>query len=317
VDTRQLAAFVAVVERGSFSQAAEALGVTQPAISLAVRALERRLGEKLLDRSGRRMEPTSAGRTVFSRAQRILQLEAEIGARLREQAETLQGSLVVGASTGPGARLLPRLLVGFRQAHPDVAVSLHIDSTQTVIDRVLGRELELGVVGAERRHRSLEYEPFLADEIVLAVPPRHPFAGRTIGIDELRSAPLILQQEGSGIRALMERELRRVGIRPRDLDVIAELGLQESSRTAVEQGLGVTFTSRASMASELALGILAEARVEGVRASRNYMLVRPVTREPSRLTETFLRYCRAELQRTGAVARADALEPLHDDDADG
>src|SRR4051812_22178656 len=153
MDTRQLAAFVAVVERGSFSVAAEQLGVTQPAVSLAVRSLEKRLGERLLDRSGRRAEPTPAGRLVFSRAQRILQLEAEIGDTLRAEAETLGGKLVVGASTGPGARLLPQLLIGFRVAHPHVEVSLRIDSTQDIVDRVVSRELELGVVGVERAHR--------------------------------------------------------------------------------------------------------------------------------------------------------------------
>jgi DNA-binding transcriptional LysR family regulator len=301
VDTRQLAAFVAVVDRGSFSLAAEQLGVTQPAVSLAVRALEKRLGEKLLDRSGRRVEPTAAGRSVLGRAQRILQLEAEIATTLQEEAETLGGRLVVGASTGPGARLLPRLLVAFRQAYPDVSVALRIDSTQTVIDLVLARELELAVVGAERPHRSLEYAPFLADEIVLAVPAGHPFAGREISLDELRATPMILQQEGSGVRALMERELRAAGVRQRDLDVVAELGLQESAKTAVEEGLGVTFTSRASIRSEVALGILAEARVQGIRASRNYLLVRPTAREPSRLAEAFLRFAAAQLALPGAA----------------
>jgi DNA-binding transcriptional LysR family regulator len=297
MDTRQLAAFVAVVDHGSFSLAAEQLGVTQPAVSLAVRALEKRLGEKLLDRSSRRVEPTAAGRAVLARAQRILQLEEEIATTLQEASETLGGRLVVGASTGPGTRLLPRLLVGFRRAHPDVSVALRIDSTQTVIDLVLARELELGVVGAEKPHRSLEYEPFIADEVVLAVPPGHPFAGREISVDELRAAPMILQQEGSGIRALMERELREAGVRQRDLDVVAELGLQDSANTAVAEGLGVTFTSRASIRGEVALGMLAEARVAGVRATRSYLLVRAASREPSRLAEAFLAYARDELGR--------------------
>jgi DNA-binding transcriptional LysR family regulator len=299
MDTRQLAAFVAVVDHGSFSLAAEQLGVTQPAVSLAVRSLEKRLGERLLDRGGRRIEPTAAGRLVLVRAQRMLQLEQEMATALLEESETLGGRLVVGASTGPGSRMLPRLLVGFRRAHPEVAVALRIDSTQTIIDRVLARELELGVVGAERAHRSLEYEPFMADEVVLAVPPGHAFAGREITLDELRAAPMILQQEGSGIRALMERELRAAGVRSRDLDVVAELGLQESAKVAVAEGLGVTFTSRASIHSEVALGMLAEARVEGVRAARSYLLVRAASREPGRLVEAFLAFAREELSRSG------------------
>jgi DNA-binding transcriptional LysR family regulator len=241
MDTRQLAALLAVIDRGSFSLAAEDIGVTQPAVSLAVRSLEKRLGIQLVDRSGRQVEPTAAGRLVAGRARRMLQLEREIATLAQEQSSTLQGRLEIGASTGPGTRLLPRLLVGFRLLHPDVAVSMRIDATDAVIDRVLARELELGVVGAERAHRQLTYEPLSADEIVLAVPSGHPFAGREVSLDELREAPLVLQQEGSGVRSLIERELRAVGVRLRDLTVVAELGLQESACTAVEEGLGLAY----------------------------------------------------------------------------
>ena len=137
-----------------------------------------------------------------------------------------------------------------------------------MIDRVLARELELGVVGAERPHRSLEYEPFAADEIVLAVPAGHAFAGRDdVTIDELRTVPMVVQQEGSGVRALTERELRHHGVRLRDLDVVAELGLQESAVTAVAEGLGVTFTSHDSIRNEIALGYVEEASGQGPRAA--------------------------------------------------
>jgi DNA-binding transcriptional LysR family regulator len=296
VDTRQLAAFVAVVERGSFSIAADDLGVTQPAVSLAVRSLEKRLGARLLDRSGRQVAPTSAGRAVLIRAQRMLALEQELADTLRAEADTVGGHLSVGASTGPGARLLPRLLVGFRKVHPEATVALRIDATQDVIDRVLARELELGVVGAERPHRSLEYEPFSADEIVLAVPAAHPLAGRDdVTIDELRLVPMIVQQEGSGVRALVERELRHHGVRLRDLNVVAELGLQESAVTAVAEGLGVTFTSQESIRNEIELGHIEEARVANLELRRDYVLVRPASREPSRLAEAFLSFCREEL----------------------
>jgi len=100
VDTRQLAAFVAVVERGSFSIAADDLGVTQPAVSLAVRSLEKRLGARLLDRSGRQVAPTAAGRAVLIRAQRMLALEQELADTLRAEADTVGGHLAIGASTG-------------------------------------------------------------------------------------------------------------------------------------------------------------------------------------------------------------------------
>src|SRR5687767_5622826 len=146
MDTRQLAAFCAVVERRSFSQAADRLGVTQPAVSLQIRALEERLGQRLFDRSGRRVEPTEAGRRLYRNAQRMLHLEELM---LEDVAASdkgrLTGTLDMGASTGPGAHLVPLLLCEFQRSHPELHVALSVSDTQFVIERVAGRELELGV----------------------------------------------------------------------------------------------------------------------------------------------------------------------------
>ena len=148
MDTRQLAAFVAVVDKKSFSQAAERLGVTQPAISLQIRSLEDRLGRRLLDRSGRRVEPTEAGLVLYKRAQRMLQIEQQLEEELaQEETGELHGTLAIGASTGPGGRLVPLLLCEFQRGHPELAVSLSISDTDRVIEQVGERELELGVVG--------------------------------------------------------------------------------------------------------------------------------------------------------------------------
>src|SRR5918997_520442 len=184
MDTRQLAAFCAVVERRSFSQAAERLGVTQPAVSLQVRALED-------------------------------QLVADVAASSEGE---LAGDLVLGASTGPAAIAVPLLLGEFQREHPEVRVYLTVSDTHTVVERVAARELELGIVGASRRHRGVRFEPFLSDQVILALPPGHRFAGRTVALDELREETLILMQEGAGVRQIVEDGLRRTGVRLRDLD---------------------------------------------------------------------------------------------------
>src|SRR5438034_11146950 len=181
MDTRQLAAFCAVVERRSFSQAAERLGVTQPAVSLQVRALEKRLGTQLLDRSGRRVEPTEAGLRLYRGAQRLLALEEQLVAEVGGEAEgALTGTLEIGASTGPGGIVLAQLLCEFQGQNPELHVALSVFDTQTVVELVAGRELELGVVGAARRHRGVAFEPFFHDEVILACPPGHRFAGKTV-----------------------------------------------------------------------------------------------------------------------------------------
>ena len=296
MDTRQLAAFCAVVERRSFSQAAERLGVTPPAVSLQVRALEKRLGRRLLDRSGRRVEPTEAGMRLYRGAQRLLALEEQLLEEVTDSDEgALAGELKLGASTGPAAIVVPLLLCEFQRRNPGVHVALTVGDTQRIVDEVAERHLELGIVGAARRHRGVRFEPFLHDEIVLAVPPGHRFAGRTVTLDELREEPLIVMQEGAGVRQIVEDELRRSGLRLRDLDVRLELGLQESVRSAVQAGYGVTFISRRAVESELAAATLAEARVEGVDAKREVSLVRATGRSSTRAADAFVEFAAERL----------------------
>jgi DNA-binding transcriptional LysR family regulator len=296
MDTRQLAAFCAVVERRSFSQAAARLGVTQPAVSLQVRALEKRLGAQLLDRSGRRVEPTEAGWRFYRGAQRLLSLEQQLLDELAAGAEgELAGELSLGASTGPAAIAVPLLLCEFQRENPRVRVSLQVHDTQTVVDLVADRELELGIVGAARRHRGVRFEPFFRDEVILACPPGHRFAGRTVPLAELRDEPLIVMQEGAGVRQVLEDELRRLGTRLRDLDAPLELGLQESVRSAVLGGYGVTFISRTAVESELAAGTLAEARVEGMDGTRQISLALGTGRVPTRVAEAFVEFARGRL----------------------
>src|SRR4051794_29042281 len=147
MDTRQLSAFCEVVERRSFSQAAERLGVTQPAVSLQIQALEKRLGTKLLDRSGRRVEPTEAGMRLYRGAQRLLALEAQVVSEVVDDGgEELDGRFELGASTGPGGIVLSHLLCEFGAQHPSLHVVLWVFDTGTIVERVAQRELELGVV---------------------------------------------------------------------------------------------------------------------------------------------------------------------------
>src|SRR5919204_3317781 len=291
MDTRQLAAFCAVVEKRSFSQAAERLGVTQPAVSLQIRALEKRLGRRLLDRSGRRVEPTEAGRRLYRAAQRMLALEDQLLEEVTgDEPGELRGMLSIGASTGPGGSVVPLLLAEFQRIHPDLSVGLTIADTHAVVELVADRQLELGVVGAARRHRSVVHEPLFRDEVVLACPSDHAFAGRTVTLDELRAEPLILMQEGAGVRQVIEDELRGTGIRLRDLDVRLQLGLQESVKTAVQAGYGVTFISRSAIDAELAAGSLATARVAGLEPSRQIYLARASGRTASRAAEEFVAF---------------------------
>jgi DNA-binding transcriptional LysR family regulator len=296
MDTRQLQAFCEVVERRSFSQAAERLGVTQPAVSLQVRSLEKRLGTQLLDRSGRRVEPTEAGLRLYRGAQRMLQVEDDLLADLAHEATgALEGTFEIGASTGPGGVVLAQILCEFAEEHPQLHVALLVYDTQTIVERVADRTLQLGVVGAAPRHRGVEYEPFFKDTVVLVCPPGHRFAGRTVDVEDLRGETLIVMQEGAGVRQIFEDELHRAGLRLRDLGVRLELGLQESVTSAVRKGHGVTFISRNSVENDLAAGTLVEARVAGLQLERQIYLVRAAGRAETRAAHAFVEFAEERL----------------------
>ena len=297
MDTRQLAAFCEVVERRSFSEAAARLGVTQPAVSQQVRALEQRLGTQLLDRSGRRVEPTEAGLQLYRGAQRMLALEEQLLEELGEPEGPLRGTLEIGASTGPAAIVLPLLLCEFQRDNPDMHVELSVSDTQSVVELVADRRLELGIVGAARRHRSVAFEPFFRDEVILITPPGHSFAGKTIALDDLSQGPLIVMQQGAGVRQMVEDELRRSGRKLRDLEAPLELGLQESVRSAVQAGFGVSFISRRAVESDLAAGTLAEARVRGLDLEREIWIARAAGRAGSSAAQAFVAFARGRLDR--------------------
>jgi DNA-binding transcriptional LysR family regulator len=285
-----------VVERKSFSQAAERLGVTQPAVSLQIRSLEQRLGRQLLDRSGRRVEPTEAGRRLYASAQRVLAAEEHLLEDLDADDDgAITGTLELGASTGPGGTVVPLLLCEFQEQHHELGVRLIVSDTQTVVDRVAERDLELGIVGAGRRHRGVAFEPFFRDEVVLACPSDHRFAGKTVSLEDLKGEKLIVMQEGAGVRQVIEDELRKAGMRLRDLDIRLELGLQESVRSAVVAGHGIAFISRLAIEVDLAAGRIATARVRGLDPVREIFLARATGRSETRAARAFVAFAQGRL----------------------
>ena len=225
----------------------------------------------------------------------MLAFEEQLLKELGEPEGPLRGTLEIGASTGPAAIVLPLLLCEFQRDNLEVRVELSVSDTQSVVELVADRRLELGIVGAARRHRSVAFEPFFRDEVILVCPPGHPFAGQTVELDELVKGPLILMQQGAGVRQMLEDELRKGGRRLRDLEVPLELGLQESVRSAVQAGYGVSFISRRAVESDLAAGTLAEARVRGLDLAREIWIARAAGRAGSAAAQAFVAFAREQL----------------------
>ena len=291
MDIRHLRLFCRIVDRRSFSLAAEDLHITQPAASQQVRSLERELKATLLDRSSRRIAPTDAGQVLYRYAREILALHELACTEILDLQELVSGHVVIGASTGPGEHVLPDLLTRFRTQYPGVRVSLSVDDTQKVIERVVSREFEFGAVGAPTHQPDLTVEPLVRDEVVLVCNPSHPWASRpSVTLDELEREPLIVQQEGAGIRAVVEGHLRAAGVVVEKLDIVAEMGLMESAKQATISGGGVTFVSRWAIGPELEHGTLVVVPVDDFDIRRDFYTVRSRSRVLSRAAEALLAF---------------------------
>ncbi len=296
MDLRHLQTFRAVVERGSFSAAAEGLEISQPAVSAQIRSLEERFGQRLIDRGGRRGRTTEAGDVLFRYAGRILQAEVELRRAIVEVGEGVGGRLELGASTGPGELIVPGLLGAFSAKFPEVDVRLGVFDSQTVCERALEDQIELGFVGAARPLRGLSVEPFLRDELVVIVLPGHAFAAReSVSLGDLVGEPLLMQQQGSGVRAVLGDAMRAEGLRDRDVTVAMELGLQQSVKAGVLDGFGITVISRLAVEREVADGTLVAVPLAGKGLARDFCVVRAARRTPSRAGEAFMEFARREV----------------------
>ena len=207
---------------------------------------------------------------------------------------------MVGASTGPGEHVLPGMLTHFKDSYPGVTISLHVDDTHAVVERVLAREFEIGAVGAVTPRPELVAEPLARDEIVLVCSPSHPWAARSqVSLDELVREPQVMQQQGAGVRIVVEDHLRRAGVRPERLNVVMEMGLMESAKQAAIAGGGVTFVSRWAIGPEVEHGTLVVVPVEGFRVLRDFYSVRSKTRVLSRAAEALLAFFREQYAAAG------------------
>ena len=226
----------------------------------------------------------------------MLALEQQLVEDVADASEgELAGKLEIGASTGPGGSVVPLLLCEFQRANPSVRVSLTVSDTQTIVDHVAGRELAAGIVGAARRHRGVTFDTLFRDEVVLACPPAHPYAGRTITLEQLQAEPLVVMQEGAGVRQVIDDALRAAGLRERHPEVKLELGLQESVKSAVAAGYGIAFISRSAIEAELSTGAIATARVEGLEPAREISLATATGRTMPRTAGAFLEFVRERL----------------------
>jgi DNA-binding transcriptional LysR family regulator len=303
---RRLQVFHAVARHLSFTKAAEALFMTQPAVTFQVRQLEEQFDTRLFDRVHGRVALTPAGAVALEYAEKILALSAELESRLREMSGQDAGPLLVGASKTIAEFLLPRVLAEFKALHPAIVPHLFVENSERVQERVAARALDVGFIEGDSHLASLAFDVCCEDELQVVCVPSHPLA-RLPGVAprSLLEHAYIGREPGSGTREVIDRYLQQAGLGLDSLQVVMEASSPEALKGMVVTGLGFSIMSRASVSKELRLGELAGVRLAPALV-RKLAVVYPRERLQSRAVDAFVAFARvrlAELQAAGGEVR--------------
>ena len=254
MNLRQLEAFYLVVKKGSCTKAAEALNVTQPAVTIQVKSLEKSLNLKLIQHFGERIQLSEAGGLLFQYAEKIFSLAEEAAEKMGDIRQLVKGTLRIGTTKNYARYIMPSLLTTFQARYPDIRVILDEGNSEDMARSVLDMKNEMAFIGQVNFDRRLKSIFFSAVEFVLVASPQHRFSQReNISFKELNGEPVILREKGSGSRAAILRRFDLYGIRP---SVIIEAGSLDFIVRYVKQGKGISFMFEPDIKEELEKGIL-------------------------------------------------------------
>ena len=292
---RRLQVFHAVAKHLSFTKAAEALFMTQPAVTFQIRQLEEHFNTRLFDRAHGRISLTAAGVMALDYAERILALSAELDTRLKELSGHVAGPLLIGASTTIAEFLLPQILGEFKSRYPAVVPRLFVANSEAVQDRTAERSLDLGFIEGDSHLPSLVSDVCCDDELKVVCAPSHPLAKQKSATPRsLTEHAYISREPGSGTREVIDHYLQKAGLATDSLRVVMEAGSPEAVKGFVATGLGFAIMSRATVAKEIRLGELVQISLSP-RLKRHFSVVYPKERFHSRLVNGFVEFAKERL----------------------
>ncbi|WP_242479188.1 LysR family transcriptional regulator [Lamprobacter modestohalophilus] len=283
---RQLQLLEAIVRLGSFTRAAEELFLTQPTVSMQIKKLSEAIGSPLFRQVGRAIEPTDAGREVHAACRDILSTLSNLEIKLADLKGLKRGRLRLGVLT-TAKYVAPEILGAFCQVYPGIDVSLKVTNRENILERLMGHDDDLYVMGQPREiNDQIQTIPFAPNPLVMVASVEHPLAGRcAIPLSALADENFILREPGSGIRDAVLAQFAAGGLVPR---VRMQLGSNEAIKRAIVGGLGIAVLSLHSLTLESGGGRLALLDVEGFPIMRRWHLVYSRARELSLIARTFL-----------------------------
>lgn len=286
---RQIKAFIAVADLKSFTQAAEAMFMTQPAISAQIKSLEEHLGVPLIVRNDKRVRLTDAGQIFYREARELLTVYERALESMNELKSLKKGNLALGASTIPGEYIMPNFIGGFRKLYPGINISLTITDTGQVVDLLYDRKIDLGVVGAKVETNHAEYFPILQDELVLIAGTEYPIQ-EELSSQDLSSLDWVSREAGSGTRSVIKDCLSIKGIKESDLKIVMELSSTQAVITGVINNLGVGFVSHWAADVFIKAGVVKQVMLPDLDLKRNIYAVISKNTAATRARDVFLDY---------------------------
>lgn len=292
---RRLQALREVAKHGSFTKAAEALCMTQPAVTFQIRQLEGHFDTRLFDRASGRITLTPAGTVALTYAERILELYDELDARVKDLTCREVGPLTIGASMTIAEFLLPRIVGEFKARHPGIVPQLVVANSEVVQARVTDRSIDLGFIEGDSHLATLMTDVCCADELQVVCAPSHPFARRkTVAVDELPEHPCVVREMGSGTREVLDHYLRNAGLSLEAMDVVMEANSPEAIKGLVATGLGFTIISRIAVEKEVRVGDLVRVPL-APPLIRQLSVVYPKERIQAKVVNEFIRFAKERL----------------------
>ena len=289
---RRLQVFHAVAKHLSFTKAAEALFMTQPAVTFQIKQLEEHFNTRLFERGHGQISLTEAGRVVFDYAERILGLSNELDARLKDMTGQVTGPLLIGASMTIAEYLLPQVLGEFNARYPGVVPRLLVANSETVQNQVAEHTLDIGFIESDSLLPSLVTEILCEDELLVVCAPSHPLAKlKSIAPSLLAQHAYISREPGSGTREVSDHYLQKIGILPDSLQPVMELGSPEALKGLIATGRGFAIMSRATVIKETQLGLLVGVPL-APRLVRNLALVYSKQKFYSKLVSNFVEFAK-------------------------
>jgi len=291
--------FLMVARLKSISKAAKLLFMTQPAISNHIHRMENYYGTKLFNRFSHGVTLTAAGEVVFEYGQKIVALQEAMERAIDSTLHLEDQKLVVGASSNVGNYALPCSICAFKEKYPEVNIRLEIANSAGIIQQVLDRKVDLGVVAGLVENKELKSATVFSDSLVLITPPTEKWAGKdSITLDELKNEPLLIREEGSGIRDIWKKTVADNGSLWSDFKVVMEMGSIDAIKSAVESGLGVSVVSRLSAEKEIRRGVLQAVTIEGISTAFSFHVIYRVENDQPSLATRFIRFLGSPEERS-------------------